>query len=363
MTKILIEGYKQQSSFTLNVEEFKKFATVWPIEIRSRMTKDITPEDIEWCDILIDVRGGNPLSAYVVGEAKKAGRKVYLSLDDDLMETYPQNYEGDVFRKSLIKVMSNTDRMITSSKYLGEKYKYKYGIDYTVVDTVVEPSQFKEDNTYEIGNHVEMLYAAGSQHIPFFDKLIKPILNQLHDRFADKLSLTIIGPDIEVSNVKLNVHKFSSMPFNEYRKFMDDNHFDIGLAPLFDSEFCRSKYFNKYLEYSTNNICGIYSNVMPYTLVVEDGENGILADNNPESWLDAICKLLEKPLMIKNCSLKAKEHILSNFSLVSITERTIKEIPELFSYEAPPCAQRFCRFMRQRYLYYAIKRRLLSSIF
>lgn len=363
MTRILVECYEHQPSYELNVQGFKQFSKVIPLEVRARLTKEISPSDIEWCDVLLDIRGGNPLSAFVVNQAKKAGRKVFLSLDDDLMEFYPTSYEGNVFRDSLFRVMRDADCILTSSQYLGEKYKKKYGINYVVINTVVDREKFKV-LPWPIGKEeIKLLYAAGSQHVLFFDTMIKPILNRLYDKYKESISLTIIGPNIDIADIKMRIDKMVSMPFDKYRSFMDSNHFDIGLAPLFDSEFCRSKYFNKYLEYSINSICGIYSNVMPYTLVVKNGVNGLLVDNDPNAWFGAICKLVDNPSYLSQFVINARKHILNNFSLERIVSEVNSDIPDLFSFKAEACSNNYCRFMKLRFLYYALKRRVMSKLY
>ena len=359
-TRILVECYEHLPSFELNIQGYEKFSKVVPIEVRGRLTKNIKSEDIEWSDVLIDVRGGNPLSAYVVKQAKKAGRRVYLSLDDDLMDIFPATNEGRIFRNSLLNVMKYADCMLTSSQYLGNKYQEKYGINYVVINTVVEREQFKANSESNRDGEIRLVYAAGSQHIPFFNAMIKPILNQLYDKYSEKISLTIIGPNIDTTGTNLKINKKASMPYDEYRRFMDSHHFDIGLAPLFDSEFCRSKYFNKYLEYSTNNICGIYSKVMPYTLVVEDGVNGLLAENNPNAWYDAICKLVDNPSLADQYTEKAQCQILKNYGLETIVESVRKAVPDLFSFIAKNNSTKFCKYMKLRFLYYAFKRRAFS---
>ena len=360
-THVLIESYDHQSSAELTFKYFEKIARLRPIDVRFCLTREIKPADIDWCDVLIDIRGSSPLSAYVVRQAKKAGRKVYMSLDDDLFELYTTTYEGNVFRKSLEAVISEADELITPSEYLCEKLKKNYGVQYVLSNTIVESCEFKKEST-EKEQCVKLLYAAGSQHAPFFNKMISPVLSQLYERYGDRIFLTVIGPDVDLADNGLRVERINSLPYSQYREYMDNNHFDIGLSPLFDSEFCRSKYFNKYLEYSKNNICGIYSDVIPYTLVVKNGVNGLLAPNDPSAWYEAICKLVDDEDFRKKCIYHAKEHILSDFSLKSITDKLNNDLPALFSYKAPQCRRSYCRFMKSRYYYYAIKRHLISAI-
>ena len=63
---------------------------------------------------------------------------------------------------------------------------------------------------------------------------------------------------------------------------MKESNFNIGFAPLDNTYFANRKYFNKYIEYTKFGILGMYSNTMPYTLIVKDKENGILVDNSSE---------------------------------------------------------------------------------
>lgn len=360
-THVLIESYDHQSSAELNLKFFEKISRSKPIDVRFRHTKDVKPIDIAWCDVLIDVRGANPLSAYVVRQVKKAGRKAYTIIDDDLFELFPATYEGNVFRKSLEDDLANVDAVITPSKYLADKLCDKFGVKSILINTIVEESEFKEETSADRGL-VKILYAAGSQHAPFFNQMITPALSHLYERYGDRVLLTVIGPDVDLANTKLNVERINSMPYSQYREYMDNNHFDIGLSPLFDSEFCRSKYFNKYLEYSKNNICGIYSDVIPYKYVVKNGVNGILVPNDSSAWYEAICKLVDAADYRERCIKQAKEQILSDFSLESITEKLNNDLPALFSYKAPQCRKSYCGFMKSRYYYYAIKRHFISAI-
>ena len=360
-THILIESYEHQSSAELNKKFFEKLSRFKPLEVKFRQTRDIKPADIEWCDILVDIRGANPLSVYVVRQVKKSGRKVYTIIDDDLLELFPSTYEGNVFRKSLENVLANVDAVITPSKYLAGKLSNRYGVKSILVNTIVEEAEFKDEPSVDNGC-VKLLYAAGAQHAPFFNQMITPVLNPLYERYGDRISLTIIGPDVDLANTGLKVERINSMPYGQYREYMDYNRFDIGLSPLLDSEFCRSKYFNKYLEYSKNNICGIYSDVLPYTLVVNNGVNGLLVQNNHTAWYEAICKLVDDAEYRTACVRQAKEHIISEFSLSSIVDKLYKELPDLFEFKAPQCQKPHCGFINSRYYYYAIKRHLISTV-
>lgn len=71
---------------------------------------------------------------------------------------------------------------------------------------------------------------------------------------------------------------------------------DILIAPLESSQTSQSKCPNKYLEYSAIGAVGVYSNLLPYSNVVSNGNTGLLVDNdNVESWESAIVELISDP--------------------------------------------------------------------
>ena len=65
---------------------------------------------------------------------------------------------------------------------------------------------------------------------------------------------------------------------------------DVGLAPLVDSAFNRSKSDLKWLEYTGLGLPGVFSDVDPYGSV-EDRRTGRLAADDPEAWANAILTL------------------------------------------------------------------------
>ena len=362
MTNILIEGYSSIPSYELTVKDFICYSTVLPINVRTKLSRNITNKDILWSDILVCVRGDNPLSALLAKKAKKCGRKIILVLDDDLIEFHSlqNSFIDKISRGSLENVLSMASSIITTSAYLGEKYKKSYGIKYVIADTIVEETEIKHYDHND--DRVKIIHAAGTGHNVFFTSLISPILHDLYDKYKDKVSLTIIGPNVDISSVEFPAAKYESMSFDEYQNFMRSNVFDIGLAPLLDCELTRSKYYNKYLEYTRNDICGIYSNVLPYSLVVRDGHNGFLADNTKESWFNCICRAIDNKLLRQKLVHNAQYQVTTDFCLHNITYTLLRNIPFLSTYKAEVCNIHHNSYMYLRFLSFEFFRRLLSYI-
>lgn len=360
MTNILFEVYGDLPSYQLTIKSFNCLCQEFPIKVRAKFSRYIKRDDIAWCDILYIVRGDNPASMYLAKKAKSLGRKVILGLDDDLMEYVleQQVYVEKKRKKCLRAVISASDVMVTTNKHLAEKYKSLYGIDCALSDTIVSSNDF--DPEVDAEERVNVIYAANAGHKIFFDQIISPILMEFAHKYKGQLSLTAVGPDLNFDNLPVTTYKYSSMPFAEYQEFMSSHHFDIGLAPLFDNEVCQSKYFNKYLEYSSHNICGVYSNVAPYNYVVKDKVNGLLVNNDPREWFNALCALMDDKLLRLSCVNNAKRHILEKFSCKAVGDRLADQIPFLLSYKAPVPKKVRLRPMYLYFLFYEFQRRILN---
>ena len=109
-----------------------------------------------------------------------------------------------------------------------------------------------------------------------------------------------------------------SKPLEMYNEYMAGHDFDIGLSPLPDSPFCNRKYFNKYIEYSKNGILGLYSRCLPYTLVVEDGRNGVLVDNSIDCWKKSIICAIDNISEMKKMVKTAQQNLRESFSIEAV---------------------------------------------
>ncbi len=83
------------------------------------------------------------------------------------------------------------------------------------------------------------------------------------------------------------------MSYDAFKDFLSHSDNTIGLVPLDDSRFSRSKSAVKYLDYASAGIPAICSKVAPYANVVEHGVTGVLCENDTEAWVEAIYELVQ----------------------------------------------------------------------
>jgi len=142
-----------------------------------------------------------------------------------------------------------------------------------------------------------------------------PAIKRLIKKYGEDIRVEFIGYCPEELRDTSGVESFDFMPdYEEFRKFFASRKWDVGLAPLADTLFNRCKTNNKYREYSSYGIAGVYSNISAYNCVTH-GINGYLTENKEEAWFKAISKLIEDENLRKKISQNAHEDILKNYSV------------------------------------------------
>jgi hypothetical protein len=338
MANVLIVSTWDYPSFRLTCRAFKALQEVGGFLIREVLSKDITKKDISWCDILLIVRGDDSLSYFLAKTCKKLGKHVILTIDDDLLAISIEGQPKSLVKenhKALDGILKIVSRIIVPSPYLGKKYGMKYDLKYSILGTILKDSDYIEHPKDIDSELIKIVYPAHPGHSMFFNKYISPIIEDLYQRYTGRFSFTFIGPEVILTNPNIPVEYISSMPFVEYERYMKEHHFHLGIAPLDDTESCRCKYYNKYIEFTKYGIVGIYSDLIPYQYIVQNGQNGYLAVNTKEGWLQSLSAAIDqfehRALYVKKATAILKE----KNSLQTFASSIKEEISELTTFKAP----------------------------
>jgi glycosyltransferase involved in cell wall biosynthesis len=293
--------------------------------------KKLKKQDVSWCDVLYMIRPNNECFARIAKLAHRYGVTVAFFLDDDLMNLPKVHADMPWRKKGLANAARNSDIIVSSSPLICNKYGKEFNVLRTVIQDTAVPSSNIKKHVDNKNQKIKIVYSAGIAHKIFFDKYIKSILGDLDKRLGDKISLTFVGvhPDVNPSEYKMPITFVSPMPFDAYRNRMEQENFDIGLAPLDSNDFTKCKYFNKFLEYAMFGIVGIYSDTEPYTFVVDHKINGILVGKKPKDWLDAICEAVENVQLIESCRVAAYGTLKTKFDSTTIMNKFLQDIPEI----------------------------------
>lgn len=266
--------------------------------------------------------------------AQQSGKKVVIDVDDNYLDIpegnnlYEKFKSGKRDRALLGSVLSLADALTVSTYPLKERLqahiKLIHGIDkpiYVIPNMNdykdwIAPIAKKEPNKITIG------YSASNSHQEDI-QMIAPALRNImkkhknvHLQFIgtiekEKLPLYFKGFDDEML-MRIELGAAESV-FKEYPKLLGRTGWDIGIAPLVDTPFTRSKSHIKWLEYSMFEIPTVASRVYPYFMsikgkkTIEDGVTGLLTRSN--EWEKNLERMILDKELRERIGRNAKEFV------------------------------------------------------
>jgi len=327
MNNVLIEYRTICTATELYIESIKKLKEYVDCEYRFSLSSSVSSNDINWADVLISCRPTGYDSYINAKNAKKANLFYAVYYDDDLLnweECSPDD------KKYAVECIKMADIVLSSSPLIGEEYakltkNHRYYIDNTALnlDEIIKVK--KNDDI------IHFVFAAGQSHEESFLRYIYPILDVFLDKHQNT-DITFVGVSPTMNDLKNKdrVNYIKGMNLIDYNRYMSTHHFDVGFSPLIDTPFNNRKYFNKYFEYAKVGICGIYSNIKPYTYIIKDHQNGLLVDDNPTSWLKAMEELCDDALrneIIDN----SQKQLKNEFVFEKLIKKSKESNPELYN--------------------------------
>lgn len=267
-----------------------------------------------------------------ISSTKKRGIKI-ITDNDDAFDMIPKTHpEYRVYKSkvtALKYIIDNADEAWFSTKRLLEHYdtKTKKFVMQNNLDSRIWKN-FLTDKTTKLGGNVplQILYMGTNTHDSDF-RMILPALDELYALNPDSFELTVVGisDDLPVRSwTKRQAPENSSYP--EFVSWLlKQGPFDVGLAPLRDTEFNKNKSDIKCLDYLACGIKPLVSDVVPYSDV---SLNNLIIriKNTQEAWMEALAKqIAQKDQSRKHkpkFTQKARRYIMDKRS----TQRTAKDM-------------------------------------
>ena len=271
----------------------------------------VQKKHVEWADIIIFLRSDSDIDAYVSKVAKKAGKHLIYVLDDDLLNvpsylSCAPYYLLKSTQNNIKTIMANCDTFLTPSPVLLEKYGNSFKNKFLISEPSLNRIKVKEKNP-----KIKIGFAGSIDRVQDINEILENTIERLVNKYQDKIEIEFMGAKprfLERLGLKFLPYQDG---YDAYTAYMASMNWDIGLAPMPESKFHECKYFNKYIEYASFGIVGVYSNVKPYIFGIKDNENGLLVNNDSDSWFNAISKLIEddelRTRISKNCIKEANE--------------------------------------------------------
>lgn len=266
---------------------------------------------------------------------QKYGKPTFIETDDNYLDVPPWNEAFHSFsptsqhRYIATEAMSYADGMFVSTPHL----KGLYGQFNENVHVIENSLDFKGDRKFVGWDSVSprkhkglrIGWIGGRSH--FNDlMLVAPVLKEIleaHPEVTLCLVNSAMQPSCKAMGIPYpfeglsNVHYADrSVPINRYAQFMASFGFDIGIAPLVDCNFNRSKSNLRYLEYSAVKIPTVATDISHFTQTIHDGVDGFLIKNNDlQQWKDRLELLIRHATTREEMGRQAYKHVKKDFNL------------------------------------------------
>jgi glycosyltransferase involved in cell wall biosynthesis len=314
-------------------------------ELRTGSTVTPSPELIAWCDVVVLVRGASPSEKRILVEAQRLGRRVATYLDDDLERVPDEARSGYFFtsprvRANVAFIVRHADAVLVCSERLGAELASRHGVALTLLRQPRPPhlpgeSAEPPPERAVAATPVRVGFLGSVDHAAFLDALLAAPLRELKRELGARLELVFCGAIPGIARELGATCEPFQADFTTWRRRARTLALDVGLAPLPDTPFHRNKYFNKYLEYGSLGVAGVYSNVPPSADAVRDGETGLLCANDPAAWLAALRRLTADPALRSRIARVAWLDVEARFSSAALRPAWTGVLAPLLAHRAP----------------------------
>lgn len=199
--------------------------------------------------------------------------------------------------------------VIAGNEYLAS-YARNYNSNVIIIPSTIDTDKYIAKEIVPKENIV-IGWSGSFSTIAHFEKAVEA-LRLLKNKYHNRLSFVVIG-DPTYHNESLGI---TGLPWNAATELDDLHRFDIGIMPLPDDEWTRGKCGMKGLQYMAAGIPTVMSPVGVNKEIIQDGENGFLADTTGE-WVEKLSRLIESIELQKKFSINGRKTVVEKYSVAA----------------------------------------------
>lgn len=273
---------------------------------------DVVPElnYVYEYDIMVISNGAAAPAVQAVDYAKSIGKFVIADLDDDpwhMTEWNPgvATWSGEQ-QYYVETVLAHADRVTTTNSSLAE-YLTRFNKDVVVLPNCLPGEYWKSQSAPR--DTAVLGWIGGHTHYGDLEMVAEPVNRVLAERDDVELCLTIFEEPPFEPTKKVTVLEHTSDLTALERLY---GSIGIGIAPLVDDHFNRSKSDLKFLEYGAAGVPCVASDIVTYNNTIRHGENGFLARTS-QDWFDMLTQLIDDADLRRRVGAEARKTAESRF--------------------------------------------------
>lgn len=265
-------------------------------------------------DVVIGQRFAGYDGMQIWRRARTPSNRLVYETDDDLFSIDMANWAAYTkfsepkLQEAIKGYCELADLVTVTTETLAEVHRSELGNENVAVLSNCIPEYLLELPRSNDGRRPRIGWVGGSSHgvdMHEATSAVRRFLNK-NDGWDLYVGGTDYRPSFNARNHEQMLHADWKQINEDERGYYDIIDFEIGIAPVRNTKFSRSKSALKALEYGARGIPVIASDVQPYREYVVHGENGFLAKNEHE-WLRYLRLLANDPDLRHEMGKKARE--------------------------------------------------------
>jgi glycosyltransferase involved in cell wall biosynthesis len=280
-------------------------------------------------------------SIFFMQKQKEKGRKFVIELDDDIYAV-PEWMPSEEYKNTkwaLTKAIEIADEVWVSTQALADTLDPKYKDKTHVLPNLVDINTFLKPKPASV-NPIRILWAGSSWHDTDLDQLVEPV-ERLMEEYGDTVQFLFWGclpsgfseyeriPGQNAATLRQKTKYgnrllyLDGIPFRFYYDRLVYLTPTIGLCPLVDCKFNKSKSNLKFLEYTMAGAATIGTNMEPYKCI-ENGKDGLLVNpGDTEGWYRAMKTLIDNQSLREEMVSRAREKVYEEYSWQSQNKKNL----------------------------------------
>lgn len=247
-----------------------------------------------------------------------------LDYDDAIFHNYdqhPNSWVRRLFGRRLDRLMAGATLVVGGNHYLAQRARDAGAPWVEVVPTVIDLERYaympKNQAVVPAADKLPRIVWIGSPATVHYLQMLHEPLRALAERHSYVLRV-IGGGAVELPGVQVEV-----LPWSEATEVDNISTCDVGVMPLLDSPWERGKCGYKLIQYMACGLPVVASNVGVNPDIVQEGENGFLA-NTPHEWVAALGKLLSNQSLRAQMGLAGRQLVERTYCIQQTGPRMAK---------------------------------------
>lgn len=265
----------------------------------------------------------------------RSGVPMVFDFDDAVFVSYKSPSNGYLsylkFPGKTATICRLSAHIMAGNRYLAD-YAEKFNDSVTIIPTTIDTEKYLPIEKDEQPRTLTLGWSGSFSTVQHLDT-IRDVLSEL--AATENFALRVIGtPTYKINGVNVEAMKWRSESEVE-----DLSGIDIGLMPLPDEDWSRGKCGLKALQYMALGIPTVCSPVGVNSTIIQDGENGFLADSKDE-WVLKLKKLFHSAELRTRIGIAGRRTVEIGYSAKSQVPRVLTVFESAVAESSKSAAQR-----------------------